>query len=811
MFKNHLKIAWRNLLKNRLQTGINLLGLTLGTVCCLSILVYVLAQTGYDTHYSDAELLYRVRTENKSVGNNSVNSSFATAGPPIAYALKREFPEVAEATRIVYFGSELGELLRASDAAEGTYESRGYLADSTVFKLFDYRFVEGSPATALQAPNTTVLSTGLARKLFGEEAALGKTLVRGDGEQALELEVTGVFDEYSGKSHLDPNYFMSMNTPGLGAFVRSTQNFATQNFVHTYVKLSPGSDARRLEAKFPEFLQKYGASDLAAAGFDKKLFLQPVADIHLYSDGIDMQIAPVSSMRYLGLLLLLAAFIQLVACINFVNLSTARGGTRAKEIGIRKTIGASRQSLVYQFLGESMLLSLIACLLSIPLTYLALPLLNQLTQGNLSGAALLDPRVALLLAALGALTGLLAGIYPALVLSSARVINILKSKRLVPAGKGGLRKALVVSQFVVSIGLIAAAIVIYQQVRYAQQKDLGFDKENLLAVRLGTSTSQANFNALRSEVGSLAGVSEVSGSNNFPSEFMMADLGLHLQGRDPKNKTSVIYNGISENYFETAGTPLLAGRDINPADSTYTEVVVNKATMDVFGIDLENALGTQLIMEYEGNVQQYQVVGVARDFHFASLKEAIRPLLLFRETHPNWLLVRTEGAQIADVLGRLEEKWEAVNPNTPFVYTFVDQEAERLYAEEKRLAAVSSVFTVLAILLSCLGLFGLISFIAEQKKKEIGIRKVLGASVASVVQLLTRDFAILVGVALLIASPLAYYVMQGWLQDFEYRIEIHWWVFALAGTTALVISLATVGLQAVKTAMANPVNSLRTE
>ena len=810
MIKNYFKIAWRSLQKNKLQTFINLLGLTVGTVCCLSILLYVSAQFGYDTHHEDAESLYRIRTINKSKNNNSVDSNFATSSPPIAFAMKEDFPEVAEACRIVYFGEGSDALIRAAESSDGYYEPRGYLADPTVFDLFSYTFTEGNPKGALKAPNTVVLSLTLAKKLFGSEKALNKILVMGSGEEEANLTVTGVFDdETSEKSHLNPNYFLSMNSPGLGEFVRNTQNFATQNFVLSYVKLVAGADADQVQAKLPAFLENRGAKDLAAAGFEKTLLLQKVKDIHLYSKGITNQIDEVSNIQYLYVLLILALFIQLVACVNFVNLSTARANKRAREIGVRKVVGAGKASLVRQFLGESLLLSLFASLISLPLTALALPFVNLLTKGDVDYTALFDWRVLGLLLLLGILTGLLAGIYPALILSSVKPVKVLKGSFSLQSGNGTFRKALVVFQFVVSIGLISTVIVITQQLQYTQNKDMGFSKENLLAIRLGTSKATERYNTLKSQISNVPGVLEVTGSNKYPSELMRGDLGLHLPQDDPTNQTAVIYNGISENYFETVETPLLTGRNLRAGDST--QVIVNKATIDAFNISLENAVGSTLVQTYEGERQDFEIVGVVSDFHFASLKEDIAPLILFYEEAPDWLLLKADVSNYEKLLAGLQQSWKTVNPNTPFLYTFIDREVEKLYTEEQRLAKVSIVFTCLAVLISCLGLFGLISFMAEQKKKEIGIRKVLGAKVGTVVQMLTKDFVKLVFIAMLIASPLAWYFMNSWLQDFTYRIEIGWWVFLLAGGISLTITLITISFQAIKAAIANPVKSLRTE
>ena len=806
MIRNYFKIAWRSLQKNKLQTVINLLGLTVGTVCCLSILVYVFAQFGYDDQFSDSSSIYRINTSIKEH-----NGGLASAGssPPIAFTMKEDFPEVAEACRVVYFGEGNAGLLRNLESGESFYESRGYLADSTFFDLFNYPLLEGKSETALNAPNSIVLSQVLAKKLFGNQSVLNKTLVLGSGEEEQNLTVTGVFNEDFGKSHLNPNYILTMNSGGLGQHVLNVQNFATENFAMSYVKLKDGTDPAGLEAKLPDFLDKHGAKDFAKVGFQKSLFLQNITDIHLYSEGIANQIDQVSNINYLYMLLILALFIQLVACVNFINLSTARANKRAREIGVRKAIGADKSSLIQQFLGESMLLSLIASLLSIPLTAIALPFVNTLTQGEIGYAALFDWRILIVLIALGIITGLLAGLYPAFILSGIKPVKVLKTSASLDLGNGYLRKALVVFQFVISIGLICTVIIITQQVKYSQKMDMGFDKDNLIAMRLGTESVSKRFKALKEKFETVSGIVEVAGTNFYPTERIMGDIGLIIPGQNIESRKLVYYNGVSPNYLKTVSTSLLAGRSLNSTDEN--QILVNKATIDAFEIPLDQAVGARLEDTNGEGSDIYEIVGVTDDYHFGSLKEEIKPMLLFNETQPSWIILRAETKNLEPILAQLETAWKTVNPDTPFVFNFVDKEVEKLYAEEKRLSKISLVFTSLAILISCLGLFGLVSYVAEQKKKEIGIRKVLGASVENVVRLLTKDFVILVMIAFVIASPLAYFIMQNWLQDFPYRINIQWWVFVIAGGAAILITVLTVSFQAIKAAIQNPVKSLRTE
>ncbi len=809
MFKNYLKIAWRNLTKNRQQTIINLLGLTAGTVSCLTILLYVFAQMGYDEHHDEAEAIYRIETVIERNGKEDLDT--AAASPPIAFAIKEDFPEVKEATRIVLTDVFYSNLIRAAESKDAYYEPRAYMADSTFFNVFSYKFLEGRPETALNEPNAIVLSSYLSKKMFGNQHALGKAVIWGSGTDAQTLTVKGVFDETYGKSHLDPNYIVSMSTPGIGTFVRNFKDFATNNFVYSYIKLVPNGNAEALQKKLPVFLQEKGAKHLSDAGMDNKILsLKRVTDIHLYSSGRKNQIHSISSIKYLYFLLTLAFFIQLVACINFINLSTARASKRAKEIGVRKVAGAGKNALMHQFLGESLLLSAFAVLISIPLTILLLPLINELTAATLTYSDVISWKIGGVLFGLGIFTGIAAGVYPAMILSSVKPVEALKSENMLQSGSGSFRKALVVFQFVVSIGLVATVIIVVQQFRFAQQKDLGYNKENLLALRIGTNEASGKFESIKSAFLNVPGVLEVSSGNYSPSEIVLADNGFYLPGGNRENTTLVKRNGVSDGYFRTMDIPLVAGRDFNAADTTG-QIIVNEATLRAFDIKKEEALSSRLIQSFGDETDEMHIIGVVADYHFASLKEEIAPLFLHKESEPNWLFLKTETSNYDQLLTNLEQQWKGTVENVPFDYRFVDQEVGKLYDEEKRLGQISMIFTILAILISCLGLFGLVSYVAEQKKKEIGIRKVLGASVNSIVQLLTKDFLKLVGIAFLIASPIAYYFIDRWLEEYTYRIEIQWWVFVLAGFFAMVITVLTVGFQSIKSAVANPVKSLRTE
>jgi len=797
------------LLKDKQQTSINLLGLTIGTVSCLTILLYVFDQIGYDQHHDNADSIYRVRMITDGSGASTETVNAATTGPPIAFDLKEEFPEIEQATRVVSIDLFNIDMIKASGSEEGLYEPRAYLADSTFFQIFNYRLLEGN-SKSLNEPSTLVLSSTLAKKLFGNEKAMDKVVeISGFSGEPNKLIVKGVFDENSGKSHLNPNYIISMNTPGLGAYVLGVTDYVTNTFIYSYIKLRAGTSAIGLQQKLPKFLKSRAGTQLEERGIKRKLLLQKVTDIHLYSSGITSQIDRVSDIQYLYLLSILALFIQLIACVNFINLSTARANKRGKEIGIRKVAGAEKSSLIFQFLGESLMLSFFAVLISVPITIALLPFVNELSESNLTYLNLINGGVILSLILLGLLTGLLAGVYPAMVLSSVKTVLVLKSVTTKDSKSGNLRRALVVFQFVMSIILISIVIIIWQQFNFTQEKNLGYKKENLMSLELNTERARTNFYPLKSQYLNIPGVKAITGNWVSPSEEINYELDLYLPGKSAEEHIEGNLNWVSEDYIKTVGITLLDGRGFRQTDST--QVMVNETTLNVMGIPKERAIGSKILSASDDGDLEFEIVGVVSDFHYASFREAIEPLILQRIGAPRRMLVRLEAGNLKDILDSMKQIWKSTVVSTPFVHSFVDKGVERLYEEEKRIGKIAIFFTILAILISTLGLFGLVSYTAEQKSKEIGIRKVLGATIGSVVRLLTMDFVKLVLLAFLIAVPIAYLFLRRWLEDFTYRIDIHWWVFVLAGSIALGITFLTVGLQSLKSATVNPAKSLRTE
>lgn len=808
MFRNYLKTAFRFLKKNKAFSLINIIGLAIGTLCCLYILLYVGAQYNYDQHHRQVKDIYRVTSLMKVPGASQHNT--ATISPPIAPALKNDFSEVLQYTRVVPTIGTNHHLLRYKE--QSFYQQEGIFVDSTFFEIFTYHFTNGTAKDALTAPYSVVMMKAAADKLFGKEDPVGKVIEIDNAYGKHDFKVTAVVDESLGKSHIRANLFFTMNSGGMGEYTRTNQVWAGNNFTSTYVKLHPDANVAALEKKLPAFLNKYGQQELQKMGIEKEMHLQPVRTIHHttdYENEMDKTVSP----AFLYLLLLIAALIQLIACINFMNLSTARASKRAKEVGVRKVVGAGKGDLMKQFLSESFLLALIGVLIAVPLLLLVLPYLNQLTQADIRLDLLNDYRVWLVLTGLIVITGLVAGSYPAFYLSALQAVRVIKGNFTSQVSAAGLRRSLVVFQFVLSIALITGVIIIYQQLNYIKNKDLGFEKEQKLVFTFHTNDAITKMTAFMDDMRQLPEVKAVSRSNNYPSQFIFNDAGFYLAGGNMANSQSVQYMKTDEYFAKATGIKLLSGRDFHLHDSS--RVMVNETMARKMGLNPLTAAGTKLYSQYGTDpLFTFEIVGVMKDFNYSSLHESVKPFMLIYDGNNDGLsnlIVNTSSTNYKALVSKMAAIWHRHLPATPFEYLFLDSEMQKMYETEMTLARIINSFTLMAILISCLGLFGLAAFSAEQRRKEIGIRKVLGASVSGIVQLLSKDFLKLVMIAIIIATPISWWAMSRWLQAFAYQVDISWWMFAIAGMLAIMIALFTVSFQAIKAALVNPVKSLQSE
>jgi putative ABC transport system permease protein len=809
MFKNYFKTAWRSLLKNKTYSLINILGLAIGTLCCLYIVLYVEDQYSYDKHHRDGNNIYRITTSLSLTGDKHNNS---TASPPIAPAMKNEFAEVQQFVRVIDIGM-LGNqknLLRYKD--NSFYEKDAVFVDSTFFDVFNFHFTSGSSKNVLSEPYSLVLLQPTSEKLFGHEDPVGKTITIDNSFGKHDYRVTGVVDESLGKSHLHANIFITMNSGGFGDYVRNNNSWAGNNFAGSYVKLYPNTDAAALEQKLPAFLNQHGAGQLKELGMEKQLHLQRVTSIHT-TTGYEVENSKTVSPSFLYTLVLIAILIQLIACINFMNLSTARASKRAKEVGVRKVIGAGRSDLIRQFLSESFLLSLIGVLLAIPLLWLLMPYLNKITQAGIEFSLLANPRVWILLTGIVGITGLVAGSYPAFYLSAFQAIKVIKGNFTNQVSAAGIRRSLVVFQFVLSIMLITGIVVIYSQLNYIKNKDLGFDKNQKLIFSFYTDDAQQKLPSFVNDLRQLSEVGAVSKSNFYLSQFVSQDHGVFLSGGNMANATDAQNINTDEYFAKANGITLISGRDFRLNDTG--KVLINETLAKRLGLKPKDAPGTRLYTQYQPNPATFvEVAGVMKDFNYASLHQDVMPIMLAYDQdmrHLSRITASVNSSDYKSLLQKIEVVWHKILPATPFGYAFLSDEVQKQYETEISLSNIIDTFTLMAIFISCLGLFGLAAFSAEQRNKEIGVRKVLGASVPGIVGLLSKDFLRLVVIAMIISIPVSWWAMDKWLQAFAYRVPLSWWMFVLSGMVALLIALFTVSFQAIKAAVANPVRSLRSE
>ncbi|MDF9800162.1 putative ABC transport system permease protein [Catalinimonas alkaloidigena] len=805
MIRNYLKIAFRNLANYKLYTTLNILGLSIGVASCLLILLYVYHELSYDAFHAKADRIYRVGLNGK-IADQEIFTTNTT--PPLAFTAVEELPEVQNAVRVYVYQDQ--QVIRYGEKVIS--EDDIFFADSTFFDVFSFKLLEGEAATALTEPNSLVIPEDVARKYFGREPALGKTLLLGNDKTP--NTVTGILEEVPDQSHFHFSMLRSMSTLD---YSRSEGWF--NNSFMTYLLVHEGASAQALEDKLAGLVEKYVGPEIqqfmgvSLDEFKKQgnkygYFLQPLLDIHLHSNLSD-EVEPNGDITYVYIFAAIAFFIILLACINFMNLATARSANRAKEVGVRKTLGSMRSNLVRQFLTESVLLSLIATVLALVAAILLLQPFNNLSGKEISTALFAEPWFMLSLLALMLLVGIVAGSYPAFYLSSFRPVEVLKGKLKAGMKSSGIRNVLVVFQFFISITLIICTLLVYQQLEYTSSKNLGFEKENVVVIKGAWRLPDGTQEVLKEELKNKAQVVDVSISNNVPPGVNNTTI---FRRKGTEDDIMISTYSIDYEHLSTMQIELLEGRNFSRNFPTDTAaILLNEAAVREFGF--EDPLNEEVLYfgGQNAEMQPYKVVGVIKDFNYESLRHAIRPLALMLTTNGSNIALRIAPGDVRATLDMIEKSWDQYAADEPFQYSFLDEDYDALFRAEQRLGVVFSVFTVLAILVACLGLLGLASFMAEQRTKEIGIRKVMGASVSSVILLLSKDFTRLVVVAFVLSIPLAYFIMDWWLEGFAFRISIGPWIFILAGLTALLIAWLTVSWQSARAASANPVRSLRSE
>jgi putative ABC transport system permease protein len=810
MFKNYLKVAFRNLWKNKTFSFINIVGLAIGLCCFLLIAVYVLDELSYDRFYKNADRIYRI---NSDIRFGGADLHMPVTSDMMGELLKKDYPQVEQYTRIYNFNGD--KLIRKGN--EYIDESRVANVDSTFFDVFQIPVVEGQIKDALNEPNTVVLNESSAQKYFGTVHAVGKTLEIKDQKNPY-YKVTAVVKDIPSNSHFHFDLFFSMKNVDYNWGQLTSHNF------YTYLRLRKGTDYKAFEKNFETYITKYVLPDakkfmninsmeeFRKAGNKLEYSLQPLTQIHLYSDR-SFELSPSGNIQYVYIFSAVALFILIIACINFMNLTTARSANRAREVGIRKVLGTEKKNLVFQFLSESTLMVIVSLLLAILIAFAVMPLFNSVANKQMKVTSLFSPYILPVLISLPFVVGMLAGVYPAFFLSAFKPIEVLKGKLKLGSRSGGLRSVLVVFQFTTSIILIIGTIVVYRQLNYIQTRNLGYNKDQVLIIN-GLSALNKNIDAFKNEVDQMPGVTSSTLSGFLPvSDSYRSDNSYSKEAvMTTKNGFDMQNWYVDYDYIKTLGMQIIKGRNFSKDyGSDSSAVVINETAAKILGYS--DPIGKKIYSAFaqQGRENAYTIIGVVKNFNFESLRKDVGPLCFLLGGGNGLAVFKVNTSNIQNLVSNIESKWKALASGVPFSYRFLNESFDKMYRNEQRVGKIALSFSLLTILIACLGLFGLATFIAEQRTKEIGIRKVLGASVNGIVQLLSKDFLKLVFIAFIIATPVAWWAMHKWLQDFAYRVDLAWWMFLLAGLGAIFIALVTVSFQAVKTALTNPVKNLRTE
>jgi len=806
MFKNYLKVASRNLFRHKGQAFINLFGLAIGMTCGILIFLYIQDELSYDRYPKDAGRIYRLALEAQTTDRGELRT--ARTPPPWASTLAAEYPEVESFVRIK---SPLVSWLVAYERGEKRFHEKGfYFADPAVFDVFSFKMIRGNPETALIEPRTAVLTESAARKYFGDEDPMDKVLRL---DNTYDFRITGIMQDAPRTSHMTFDILASFESLRVLPIYNGTDYLNMRRSglfpdVYTYLRLKKGFAPGDFEKKMPDFLNKYLGGQIAQLGLKMRPFLQPLTKIHLRSN-LEAELKSNSSITYIYVFSAIAVFILLIACINFMNLATARSAGRAQEVGMRKVVGAHRTQLVFQFLGETLFLSVLALGLALLFTTALLPVFNGLSGKTLS-LNFARGWIAPVLVVVTLFVGLVAGSYPALFLSSLRPANMIKGSLRSSRTNAALRKILVVFQFAVSIVFIIGTAVVYRQLSFLQKKPLGFEKENVVVLPLGDPEARKIYLSFKDLIRQSPDVVAVTGAISLPGGLSNIAL-VRAEGAAPGAQTTMEALIVDHDFVQALGLDMAAGRNFSrdhPTD-TLQAFILNETAVRLFGWE-GKALDKQISL---GNLNG-RVIGVVKDFHFKSLHNRVDPLFLHLAPDPDsihYLAVKIKPGTTGRALKFIEENWRRIYPRDPFIYSFLKDDFDGLYGGEDRRGRIFLAFSALTILIACLGLLGLASFTAEQRDKEIGIRKVLGASVPNLIRILTSEFVVLVALANLAAWPVAYLVMRGWLGNFAYRVGVGLGIFLAAAVSAVVIALATISYQAARAAVANPINAIRRE
>ncbi|NIJ54803.1 ABC transporter permease [Dyadobacter arcticus] len=804
MIKNYFKIAWRNMLRNKAFSAINIVGLSLGVAACLLILQYVAFELSYDNFHKNGAQIYRVQQDRYNEGK--LSTQWAAGAYAVGNSFKDAFPEVQDYVKLLQRGKSLLDYGDKSIKIENYF-----VASSSFFYIFSYPLLIGNPQTALAESNTIVLSESLSKRLFGKENPLGKTI---KGNKRKPFKVSGVFKDMPANSHFKTELLMSYAT-FLADVKPDNPDIAWQwDGCLTYIKIRPGTDTKALEAKFPALIDKLAGADHKKYKSAAVYLLQPLRDIHLYSH-LMMEAEANGDGKTVYLLLGIAFFIVVIAWVNYINLATARAINRAKEVGVRKAVGSLRGQLIGQFMTESFLLNGLAVILALILVALALPKFNEISGQQLSFALLGSKMFWLPLTGLFVIGAFFSGLYPAFILSGFKPVAVLKGKVLATRQGVVLRKSLVVFQFAASLFLLVGTLAVFQQIRYMRAQSLGINIDQTLVVNppivADDSTYMRQLAAFKDELLRQSNVKGITASTVVPGQASDWNAGgIRLKGTDEGQGKQYRIIGVDYDFLKTYDLKLIAGRNFSKEfGSDPKAVVFNKMAIQQLGFsNPEDAIGKEI--DFWGEI--FTVVGVTDNFHQQSLRDAYEPLILrLIPDLRGYFSIKMAGGPANGAVASVREEWNKFFPGNPFEYAYLDDRFNEQYKADQRFGQVFGIFTGLAILVACLGLFGLASFTTAQRTKEIGIRKVLGSSVFSIVEMLYREFVILIAISFVVATPLAWFAVSQWLDGYAFRTDIQWWLFLIPFAAVLVIALLTVSFQSIKAALTNPVTSLRSE
>lgn len=810
MLTNYLKITFRNIVRNKLFTTINVLGLSVSIASCLLIFIYVSDQLSYDQHHDGN--IYRITS--RFIQNTGAEFEFASSSMPIAPAIQQEIPEILDAVRLVSPGFT-GNKDLITVGTESFYITNGVVADSNTFNVLKYDVIQGDENSLLPNGNSIVLEQEWAEKLFGKNEALGQTVKLSTMPGTDQFTVTGVYNKDTYNSHLTPTYFISNRNAGWKGFLDMIGgNWVSNNLAYSYIRTTPNASIKDIEQKIDKIFQKNGAEEMVAMGASKIMSLQPIVDVHTTTKFM-AELSQSMSLTFIYVLMSIGVLILLLACVNYVNLSTAQAGNRALEVGIRKVMGISKKGLIVQFLGESFVIVFISILISILLAELTIPFFNNFVDQpiELSGKNL--NKIILYLSAFMVFTAGIAGSYPAFYLASFKPTSVLKGKNKDRGGVAFLRKILVTFQFIISIALISAILIISEQVSFIKNKDLGFDSGSKVVIPLSTNEDQSKFDLLKKKYLGLTGVSQVSGASVVPGMSISNDLLVYKKGQTMDDAIHIYNNDVDIDFINTLGIDLISGRNFIESDKLDTvsvRVLINRKAMVDLGYDEESVENQSVFLDWQGQNVEFKIMGVVEDINQFSLHKKIEPLLFTLGNGAfSKLIIDVNLEDYASTVANLKSVFNEVLPETPFESFTMDDHLVKQYESDFKTFNLIIYFAFISVFISCMGLYALSMFVAERRFKEIGVRKALGASIKDIIILVSKDLSLLILVAFIISVPLTIYVLNYWLDTFAYKITLHYTTFIIAGGISVAIGWLTISYQSIRAANTNPVDVLKDE